>query len=92
MGTPPLQIRLLVVVGASGVGKTAALRTLEKRGRCATRCYYFDSIGVPNPEAMEREFGSGERWQEHATGKWIARVAADGDPATVKVLEGRKAT
>lgn len=82
-------VPLLVVTGASGAGKTASLKALEERRYPQTRCLYFDSIGVPPPEEMEREFGSGERWQAYATRKWIARVAADDDAASVQVLEGQ---
>jgi ABC-type glutathione transport system ATPase component len=48
---------LLFVVGASGAGKTAAVRAIEARALPGVRCYYFDTIGVPTPEAIERERG-----------------------------------
>jgi type II secretory pathway predicted ATPase ExeA len=57
--------RLLVVTGASGVGKTAAVRLLDARRRPGLHCFYFDSIGIPSIEVMEREFGSGAQWQAH---------------------------
>jgi hypothetical protein len=41
---------ILVVTGASGAGKTPAVRRLEARGRPGVRCFYFDSIGVPSEE------------------------------------------
>jgi len=77
------------VVGASGVGKTAAVRTLEARRISGVRCYHFDSIGVPPPEAMQREWGSGERWQEEMTKRWIERLAANPDSGELAVLEGQ---
>jgi len=79
--------RLLFVIGASGAGKTAAVRTLERRGLPAVRCYYFDSIGVPSPEDMERRWGGGDRWQEDATRHWIERLTSNAD--TVSVLDGQ---
>ena len=48
---------LLFVVGASGAGKSAAVRALEARGMPGVRCYGFDSIGVPTREVLEREWG-----------------------------------
>lgn len=80
---------LLFVVGASGAGKTAAVRAIEARALPGVRCYYFDTIGVPTPEEMEREWGGGERWQEHATRSWIERLAANADAAEVAVLDGQ---
>jgi hypothetical protein len=80
---------LLFVFGASGVGKTAAVRALAARRSPGVRCYCFDTIGVPPPEIMEREWGSGERWQEDATRRWIERLAENSDGATLAVLEGQ---
>jgi hypothetical protein len=53
------------------------------------RCYYFDSIGVPTPAEMEREWGSGERWQEQMTKRWIERLAANPDSCEIALLEGQ---
>jgi hypothetical protein len=53
------------------------------------RCYYFDSIGVPTTEIMERDFGSDERWQADATVRWVERLAANHDAAQIAVLDGQ---
>jgi len=80
---------LLLVVGASGAGKTAAVRTLQARALPGVRCYYFDTIGVPAPAVMEREWGGGEQWQEYATKTWIDRLVANPDGAELAVLDGQ---
>ena len=80
---------ILVVTGASGSGKTAAVHALEKRALPGVRCYYFDTIGVPSHEEMERDFGGGEKWQALMTDKWLDRLAADPDSAEVYVLDGQ---
>src|ERR1051325_2212829 len=49
---------MLCVVGASGAGKTAAVDALEARRLTGVTCHHFDSIGVPSPDAMVREWGS----------------------------------
>ena len=82
-GTPAL----LFVTGASGVGKTTAVRALEARRLDGVRCFYFDSVGVPSPEEMIRDYGSGEAWQAAATVAWIARLV--GERAEVAVLDGQ---
>lgn len=79
----------LFVIGASGAGKTAAVRALEARALPGVRCYHFDSIGVPSAEVMAREWGGGERWQEHATQRWVDRLATNPDRAELVVLEGQ---
>jgi len=80
---------LLFVVGASGAGKTAAVHALAARGVPGVRCYHFDTIGVPTPEVMERDWGGGERWQEEVTRRWIERLVANQDGAQCAVLEGQ---
>ena len=79
---------IVVVTGASGVGKSAALAALEARAVRGLRCFYFDSIGVPPAEVIEREFGGGERWQAHATEQWLQRLSAESAENMVSVLEG----
>jgi len=53
------------------------------------RCYYFDTIGVPSPEEMERQWGGGDQWQEDATRRWIERLTTTSDAETVSVLDGQ---
>lgn len=80
---------LLIVTGASGAGKTAAVRLLESRNRPGLHCFYFDSIGVPSMEVMERDYGGGEQWQAAATRRWLSRIAADLEPGCVAILDGQ---
>ena len=80
---------ILVVTGASGAGKTAAVRRLEARGRPGVRCFYFDSIGVPSEEVMKRDFGGGEGWQADATNRWISRLATETRSGDVSILDGQ---
>ena len=82
--TPPI---ILVVTGASGVGKTTLVRGLEARNLPGISCHYFDSIGVPSLEVMERDFGGGAGWQEVATRTWIERLSLRAD--RVAVLDGQ---
>ena len=78
---------ILVVTGASGVGKTTLVRGLEARGLPGVSCHYFDSVGVPSALAMERDFGGGAAWQEATTRAWIARLSSRSE--RVVVLEGQ---
>lgn len=80
---------ILVITGASGSGKTAAVSALAARALPGVRCYYFDSVGVPSPEEMDRDFGGGEQWQAIKTQEWLDRLAADPDGAEVYVLDGQ---
>jgi hypothetical protein len=80
---------ILIVTGASGSGKTTTVRALESRSLPGVRCYYFDAVGVPAVEAMEREFGSAESWQAVTTRVWLDRLAADPDSADVYVLDAQ---
>src|SRR5262245_30330671 len=80
---------VLVVTGASGSGKTTMVRALEARALPGVRCYYFDAVGVPAPEVLERELGSSESWQAVTTRAWLDRLATDPDGADVYVLDGQ---
>lgn len=84
---PPRSI--LVITGASGSGKTAILRHLAPRVPRTVSLQHFDSVGVPDPEEMFRQFGSGEAWQEATTHQWITRLSTDPANSTVTVLEGQ---
>ncbi|HKW12721.1 MAG TPA: hypothetical protein VJO33_20200 [Gemmatimonadaceae bacterium] len=75
--------RILVVTGGSGVGKTTIVDALDTRAIPGVQCFHFDSIGVPPPEVLEREYGGGENWQAAATADWLARLG--GLPSTVHV-------
>ncbi|HJU69550.1 MAG TPA: hypothetical protein VJ650_15020 [Gemmatimonadaceae bacterium] len=82
-------VRILVVTGASGAGKTATVEALEARGIAGVRCFYFDSIGVPSAEVMERDYGGGERWQASATRDWLTRLSRLSQEIRVAVLDGQ---
>ena len=80
---------ILVVIGASGSGKTAAVRQVAARALPGVRCCHFDAVGVPSREEMERDFGGGEQWQALTTQRWLDRFATDPDGAAVYVLDGQ---
>ena len=80
---------ILVVTGASGSGKTTTVRALEARALFGVHCYYFDAVGVPGADVLERDLGSPEGWQAMTTRAWLDRLAADPDRADVYVLDGQ---
>lgn len=80
---------IVVVTGASGVGKTTLVHALDDQHLPGVRCYYFDSVGVPEPAEMRATFGSGEAWQAATTERWIAHLVGNPDEAQVMVLEGQ---
>jgi hypothetical protein len=82
-------VHILVVTGASGVGKTTAVRAIEKRLLPGVRCFYFDSIGVPRPDVMQREHGNGEQWQAWATQWWLLELDKLDSAVRVAVLDGQ---
>jgi hypothetical protein len=82
-------VSIVVVTGASGAGKTAAVASLEARELPGVQCFYFDSIGVPTAQAMDRDHGGPERWQAWATHQWLDRLAALGSSVRVAVLDAQ---
>ena len=65
---------LYFLIGASGAGKTTAAKALEKQNIPNLVICHFDSIGVPTPEEMERDFGGGENWQRVKTIEWVGKI------------------
>jgi shikimate kinase len=69
-------MRLVVLTGASGAGKTTIAKAIKARHRDEVDVQLFDTIGVPSRERMVAEFGSPEAWQRAQTMEWMARLAA----------------
>lgn len=67
--------KLFFVIGASGAGKTTAVKHIEadKNLKGFVFCY-FDSIGVPPEKEMIEKYGSGEGWQKASTERWIKKA------------------
>ncbi len=65
----------VVLIGASGSGKTTIVRAIAQRYADEVEVFYFDQIGVPSVERMIAECGSGEGWQRAKTIEWLARLA-----------------
>ncbi len=67
---------LVILTGASGVGKTTLARAVQK-AHDSCEVFFFDSIGVPSPEVMAT-FGAshqpGGAWQRAMTLQWIERI------------------
>jgi len=84
-----VSVSILVVTGASGAGKTAAISALEARGIPGAQCFFFDSIGVPTVETMKRDYGGPEQWQAWATNQWLAKLAALGRSVRVAILDAQ---
>jgi len=79
----------LVVTGASGAGKTAALSALATSSPPGVQCFHFDSIGVPSLDEIRRVHGTEEQWQAWATAEWLARLDGLSSSVRVGVLEGQ---
>ncbi|MGV8947911.1 MAG: hypothetical protein ACOH2E_00860 [Candidatus Paracaedibacter sp.] len=72
-----LDTHFVFITGASGAGKTTVLKALEQElPSPLISINFFDSIGVPPLEEMCRIYGSGEKWQELSTHKWIDKLVA----------------
>jgi adenylate kinase family enzyme len=65
------------VIGASGSGKTSAVRELEKAGRTDLKTFLFDTIGVPSEQEMIERWGSGGGWQRAMTVEWVKRMRSE---------------
>ena len=80
---------LVVLIGASGAGKTTIARAIEDRCAGSVEVFFFDRIGVPSPERMIEEHGSGEQWQRAKTIEWMSRLARRVKPGRQILFEGQ---
>lgn len=80
---------IVVVVGASGAGKTTLVSRLEALRVAGIGCYYFDTIGVPTAEEIAARFGNGEAWQAWALDQWLERLTRNDDGAAIAVLDAQ---
>ncbi len=84
--------QLIVLTGASGSGKTTLARALEHHTTRTLTVCFFDSIGVPSPEAM-LTWGDGHQpggaWQRAMTIEWMRRIAPLLQAGTSVLLEGQ---
>ncbi len=81
--------QIVVLTGASGAGKTATVRGLAARKLPGVECFYFDSVGVPSPEQMVAEYGSGEQWQAAMTRHWLERLRDLPPTVRLAILDGQ---
>jgi len=68
-------MQFVVLIGASGSGKTTIARAIAQRCAGDVDVFHFDGIGVPAAEQMVAEYGSGEAWQRAKTIEWMAKLA-----------------
>jgi len=80
---------LVVLIGASGSGKTTIARTIEQRHAAEVDVFYFDRIGVPSETRMIAECGSGEGWQRAKTIEWMLKLAAVSRSGRSVLFEGQ---
>ena len=79
--------KILLIVGASGVGKTAALLHLQSQPDFVGTCYFFDEIGVPSAAQISELDRAGISWQARATQEWVQKIAAA--TGALAILEGQ---
>lgn len=83
-------MRVVILTGASGSGKTTIADAIRTASRDLVDVFHFDEIGVPSPEAMVMRWGSVEAWQHAMTLAWMERIASERyDQARSILLEGQ---
>ena len=80
---------LVVLIGASGSGKTTIARAIDDRYAKDVEVFYFDRVGVPSIEEMTARYGSSEGWQRAKTLDWMAKLAQLAKPERRLVFEGQ---
>jgi len=81
--------KIFFVIGASGAGKTTAIKSIQSVDEKNFHFCYFDSVGVPTPEEMVRGYGSGEDWQRITTEKWVEKISTDFITSKPTILDGQ---
>jgi hypothetical protein len=81
--------KVVLLIGASGVGKTSVASALEKKDPWRGNTFYSDTMGVPSQEEMERWPGGAEGWQKWATEQWVSRLAGRDTPLQLLEMQTR---
>ena len=79
----------VILIGASGSGKTAIASTITSHYSRDVRVFHFDHIGVPSAQQMIAEYGSGEAWQRAKTLEWIVKLASVVTATSGVLFEGQ---
>ena len=82
-------MRLVILTGASGSGKTAIADAIKVGWPALANVLHFDSIGVPSSDDMVARWGSGEAWQRAMTLTWMARIARRSQQDRAVLFEGQ---
>ena len=78
---------VLVLIGASGAGKTTLVRRLTELGLDGVRCSHSDDELLPSPEELAARFSDGEAFQAWVLDTWLGRVDCGGEDVRVAVLD-----
>ncbi len=81
--------KIIFITGASGSGKTTIVKELQRATLSNLQFCYFDSVGIPSPESMLKEFGSAEEWQRQTTIKWVKEIKAKYLATSSVVFDGQ---
>src|SRR5215471_7493647 len=79
----------VILIGASGSGKTTIARTIASHYSDEVQVFHFGHIGVPSAQQMIAEYGSGEAWQRTKTLEWIAKLASVVTASSGVLFEGQ---
>lgn len=81
--------RLIFVMGASGSGKTHALKAIEKESPSKYAICHFDSLGIPSEAEVREKWGGWDAWQKMRVDEWIHIILRDHLHKHVTVLDGQ---
>jgi len=81
--------KIFFIIGASGAGKTTAVKKIQESNGDDFNILYFDSVGVPSNKEMIRDYGSGEEWQRVTTKYWVKKITDDFSAAKLAILDGQ---
>ena len=83
------EMTLVVLIGASGSGKTTIAEAIAAQRPQDLDVFHFDRIGVPAVERMIADYGSPAGWQRAKTFDWMFRLAGTVDPGRDVLFEGQ---
>lgn len=80
---------VLVVMGASGAGKTTLVGGIAELNLPGVVCHHFDTIGVPSEEEIVARFGNGWAYQDWGLDQWLTRFVRNEDGVRLAVLDAQ---
>ncbi len=81
--------KLIFVMGASGSGKTFALKKIEKETSDQYAICHFDSLGIPSEKEVREKWNGWDTWVKMRVNEWMEIILKNYLNNKITILDGQ---